>query len=55
VLAGVLWVMFGSVLLGDRRGLGLIFVGLCCLAFGVWGAGWRVLNGYGLIRDLPHR
>jgi hypothetical protein len=42
LLAGVGWVTFGSVVLGDPQGLGLIFIGLACLAFGVYGATHRV-------------
>lgn len=48
LLTGVLWVTFASVVLGDPQGLGLIFVGLACLALGVYGAGWQVRHGYGL-------
>ena len=55
LLAGILWVTVGAVALGDRRGLGLIFIGLACLSFGVFGAGWRLSHGYGLIRPLPAR
>jgi hypothetical protein len=34
LLAGIGWVMLG-VVLGVPQGLGLIFIGLACLAFGV--------------------
>ena len=52
-LAGVLWVMVGAVALGSPRGLGLVFIGLACLSFGLYGALWRVRHGYGLIRNFP--
>ena len=55
LLAGVLWITFGSVVLGDPQGLGLTFIGLACLAFGVYGAGWRVLHGYRLSHDPRRR
>jgi hypothetical protein len=55
VLAGVLWITYGSVVLGDPQGLGLIFIGLACLAFGVYGAGWRMLHGYRLVHDPRRR
>lgn len=42
LLAGVLWITYGSVVLGEPQGLGLIFIGLACLAAGLYGAGWRV-------------
>ena len=50
LLAGIVWVSLGAVVLGGRQGLGLIFIGLVCLAFGVYGAGWRLSHGYGLVR-----
>lgn len=53
LLAGVLWVTLGAVVLADPQGLGLIFVGLICVAFGVYGVGWRLSHGYGLIRPIP--
>ena len=31
------------------------FIGLARLTFGVYGAGWRVLHGYGLGRPVPSR
>jgi len=46
LLAGVLWITYGSVVLGDPKGLGLTFIGLACLAFGLSGAGWRVRHRY---------
>ena len=55
LLAGVLWVTFGSVVLGERQGLGLIFIGLTCLAIAVYGAGWHVLHRYGRSHHLPRR
>jgi hypothetical protein len=39
LLAGALWVTVGAVVPGYPAGLGLIFVGLCCLAAGTYGAG----------------
>ncbi len=56
LLAGILWVMLGAMVLGYPQGLGLIFVGLACLAFGIYGVGWRLSHGYGLSRRFPsHR
>jgi len=52
-LAGVFWLVFGAFVLGDPKGLGLIFIGLACLALGSYGAVWRLLRGYGLVRPLP--
>jgi hypothetical protein len=42
LLAGVLWIALGSVVLGNPRGLGLVFIGLVCLSFGIYGAGWQL-------------
>jgi hypothetical protein len=53
--AGVFWVTFGAVVLSDPQQQGLIFVGLACLGFGIYGVGWRVMHGYGPIRPLPSR
>ena len=50
-LAGVVWVTVGALVLGDPNGLGLIFIGMACLALGVCGAGWRLRHGYGLVRS----
>ena len=33
----------------------VIFIGLACLALGVYGAGWRVLHGYRLSHDPRRR
>jgi hypothetical protein len=55
LVAGIVWVTLGAVVLGDPQGVGLICVGLACLAFGVYGAGWRLSHGYGLTRPLPSR
>jgi hypothetical protein len=55
LLAGVLWVTVGAVVLGDPRGLGLIFVGLACLSFGVYGAARRMTHGHGSGRRLRPR
>lgn len=55
LLAGILWMTFGPVVLGVPQGLGLIFIGLACLALGVYGAGWRVLHGYRLSHDPRRR
>jgi predicted lysophospholipase L1 biosynthesis ABC-type transport system permease subunit len=44
LLAGVAWVTIGAVVLGNSRGLGLIFIGITCLAFGSYGAGWQLLH-----------
>ena len=38
LLAGIVWLTLGAAVLGDPQGLGLVFVGLACLAFGVYGA-----------------
>jgi hypothetical protein len=54
-MPSVLWVTFGSVVLGDPQGLGLIFIGLACLALGVYGAGWQVVHGYRLNHHPPRR
>ena len=35
LLAGLGWVTLGAAVLGVPRGLGLIFTGLVCLAFGL--------------------
>jgi hypothetical protein len=51
-LAGVLQVSFGAVVLGDPRGLGLVFIGLTCLGLGLSGAVWRLHHGYGLVRNF---
>jgi len=51
-LSGLGWLVVGAVALGDRTGLGLIFIGLACLALGAYGAAWRLLRGYGLVRRL---
>jgi hypothetical protein len=53
LLAGILWVTLGALALGVPQGLGLIFIGLSCLAFGGYGAAWRLSHGYGLTRPLP--
>jgi hypothetical protein len=50
-LAGIAWVMVGALVLGNREGTGLVFIGLDCLAIGLFGAVWRGRHGYGLIRD----
>lgn len=55
LLAGLLWLALGSAVLGVPKGIGLIFVGLTCLAFGVFGAGWRVRHGYQLSPDPRRR
>jgi hypothetical protein len=55
LLAGIGWVTLGAAVLGVPRGLGLIFVGLTCLAIGGYGAGWRRSHGYGLFRPLAER
>jgi hypothetical protein len=52
-LAGVLWPIVGALILGNPRGLGLIFIGLTSLALGTYGTVWRLLRGYGLVRRLP--
>lgn len=52
-LAGLGWLVAGALVLGDPKGLGLIFIGLACLALGAYGAVWRLLRGYGLVRRLP--
>ena len=52
-LAGILWVTVGAVVLGNPQGLGLVFIGLTCLSFGLYGARWRLLHGHGLLRNLP--
>jgi hypothetical protein len=44
LLAGLGWVTIGA-LLGMPRGLGLLFVGLACLAFGGYGARARKKAG----------
>ncbi|MHB1930300.1 MAG: hypothetical protein ACYDEN_02585 [Acidimicrobiales bacterium] len=41
LLVGILWVLLGAVVLGDPQGLGLIFIGLGCLAFAVSGIARR--------------
>jgi hypothetical protein len=51
-LAGVGWVMFGAFVLGEPRGLGMIFIGLSCLSLGIYGAGWRLTHGYRLVSRL---
>jgi hypothetical protein len=51
-LAGVVWVAIGTFVLGNPNGLGLIFVGMVCLALGIYGVGWRLSHGYGLVRRL---
>jgi len=40
-LAGVTWVTIGA-LLGQSHGVGLIFIGLSCLALGLSGAARRI-------------
>jgi hypothetical protein len=45
LLAGALWITLGTVVLGGPQGLGLIFVGLACLAFGAYGAACRARDG----------
>lgn len=52
-LAGIGWVMVGTVVLGSPQGLGLIFIGLCCLSLGLGGALWRIRHRYGLTRNYP--
>jgi hypothetical protein len=52
-LSGVGWLVVGGLVLRDPSGLGFIFIGLVCLALGVYGAAWRLLRGYGLVRHLP--
>ena len=52
-LAGVAWLALGAFVLGDPKGLGLIFIGLACVAFGAYGAAWRLRRGHGLVRRLP--
>jgi hypothetical protein len=52
-LAGILWVTVGAVVLGNPRGLGLVFIGLTCLSFGLYGALWRVRHGHGLLSRRP--
>jgi hypothetical protein len=46
LLAGILWITYGSVALGEPQGLGLIFTGLACLAIGLYGARWRMRHRY---------
>jgi len=55
LLAGVLWIALGSVVLGDPQGLGLVFIGLACLSFGIYGAGWQVLHRHGTSHEPPRR
>jgi hypothetical protein len=55
LLAGILWLTYGSVALGEPQGLGVIFIGLACLAIGLCGAGWRVRHGYRLSHDPRRR
>lgn len=55
LLAGVVWVTLGALVLGDPQGLGLIFIGLACLAFSGYGAYWLLSHGYLLTRPLPPR
>lgn len=50
-LAGIGWVMMGALVLGNPRGLGLIFIGLSCLSLGLGGALWRIRHGHGLARN----
>jgi hypothetical protein len=49
-LAGIAWVLVGALVLGTRGGIGLVFIGLDCLAIGLFGALWRGRHGYGLFR-----
>jgi hypothetical protein len=53
LLAGVFWLLLGALVLRYPNGLGLIFIGLVNLALGAYGATWRLLRGYGLVRRLP--
>lgn len=55
LLVGVGWVAYGSAVLGEPQGLGVIFIGLSCLSIGGWGAGWRMLNRNGPRHEPPSR
>ena len=52
-LAGIVWVTVGAAVLGNPKGLGLIFIGLTCLSFGLSGAVGRGRRGYGFTRHHP--
>jgi hypothetical protein len=53
LLIGILWVIFGAVVLGDPQGVGAIFIGVACVGLGSCGVLWRLRHGCGLLRELP--